>query len=315
MRSRGPVALVMVTLITGGSAAACLRGDKAAPSTERQMAEAGLMAPPATMAPPRPEQLPARGDIASRPQAVAAAAPAPGPQGSAPLAAMTAALKLIRTAQVSVEVSSYEAAAEKVARLAEAHGGYVAESQAGRAANDRRLGTVTLKVPAARFAAALADLKALGTVESEQVATQDVTKAYSDLETRLKVKRDTAERLREILRTRTARLSDVLEAERELARVTEEIEHMEGERRFYDHQVSLSTISAQLHEPEAMVRPGAFAPVSEALHSSVSVLATSLGALIFALVFLTPWLVLALVAWKVVRVVRARRRPPATIAG
>ena len=42
----------------------------------------------------------------------------------------------------------------------------------------------------------------------------------------------------------------MLEAERELARVTEEIEQAEGERRFYDQQVALSTlIAVTLQEP------------------------------------------------------------------
>ena len=160
----------------------------------------------------------------------------------------------------------------------------------------------------ARFGAALAALKGLGKVKAENVSTQDVTKAYTDLETRLKVKRDTADRLRELLRTRTADLPDVLNAERELARVTEEIEQMEGERRFYDQQVAFSSITLALAEPHAIVEPGVFAPLGRALRDSVEVLVQSLAGLVYLVVALSPWLVLAYVVYRAVKAVRARRK-------
>jgi hypothetical protein len=246
-------------------------------------------------------------------QAVSAGAPAPssGPAAGGGLAAAFASLKLIRTAQATLEVADFERAAREVARIAEGLGGYVADTQATRGPQDRQSGTVTIRVPAERFAAAMEGVKGLGKVRAESVSTQDVTREYADLETRLRVKRDTAERLRELLRARTAKLADVLEAERELARVTEEIERMEGERRFYDQQVALSTIALTLVEPQALVEPGVFAPIAEALRDSASVLAQSLAALVYLAVLLAPWSVAAFAAWRVFRAVRARRKAAA----
>jgi len=252
----------------------------------------------------------ARGPHSSAKDQAPAAPAAVADKGSAQppaLQAMLAARKLIRTGQVAIEVRSYEEAAEQVARLAESHGGYLADAQASRGAQDRRRGTLVIRVPAERFAAAYAALKGLGKVETETVSTQDVTKAYADLETRLRVKRDAEGRLREILRTRTARLSDVLEAERELTRIVEEIEQVEGERRYYDQQIALSTISAALHEPEAVIRAGALAPLLEALRDSLQVLATSAGALIYLTVLLLPWAAVAALIWMVVRAVRRKK--------
>ena len=122
------------------------------------------------------------------------------------------------------------------------------------------------------------------------------------------MKRETSDRLRDILRTRTAGLSDVLAAERELARITEEIEQAEGERRFYDQQIALSTLTVALQEPSAMVEAGAFAPLTEALRDSLKRAVASLAALVYATVFLTPWLLVAWVMWKLVRRLLARRR-------
>jgi hypothetical protein len=264
------------------------------------------------------ESLRALGYVAGSPGAAAApsaaVANASGVQ-PAGLAAMAAARKLIRTGQIALVVESYVKASDEVKRIAEANGGYLAEAQAQRGAQDRRHGSLTIRVDAARFDQAVAAIRALGDVRTENVGTQDVTKAYADLETRLRVKRETADRLREILRTRTAKLAEILEAERELARVTEEIEQMEGERRFYDQQVALSTLTVTLQEPAAIVEAGVFSPVKDALRDSLRVLSASLAALVYLAVFLSPWLLIASIAWILFRRARARRKAAATSGG
>lgn len=236
----------------------------------------------------------------------APAAPVPGQQAPSGLAAMAAARKLIRTGQMTLTVDSYPKAADEVKRIAEAHGGYLADANAQRGEANRQHGTLTIRVDASAFDAAVVALRGLGTVRQESVNTQDVSKAYTDLETRLRVKRDTADRLREILRTRTAGLSDLLAAERELARITEEIEQAEGERRFYDQQIALSTLTVALQEPSAIVEAGVFTPLTEALGDSLKVLASSLAGLVYLTVFLAPWLLIGFVIYRLAR--RAWRR-------
>lgn len=238
--------------------------------------------------------------------AAGAASGAPAPGG---VEAALLARKLVRTGSLTVEVASYPRASEEVSRLAEAHGGYLAETQATRGTGESLRGTLTVRVPAGRFGAAVAELKKLGKVVSESMTTQDVTRAYADLETRLRVKRETAERLRELLRDRTARLSEVLEVERELSRLTEEIERAEGERRYYDQLVALSTVAVTLQEPEALLREGAFSPLREAAEGAARVLAVSLAAMVYAAVFLAPWVLVLWGLWRLLRRLRRRGRP------
>jgi hypothetical protein len=298
----------VVLLLALAAAPACMRsadqaaqdgtaeGKTASPAERRSLGYAPAAAPPAPA-----EAAEAQG-----------AAPAAQP---APARADLAHLKLIRTGHVTLEVAAFRDAAEQIAELARAHGGYVAGSHSDTAGGDRRRGTLTLRIPAARFDEVFGGVKGLGKVLNDKVDVQDVTKAYFDLETRLRVKRDTEARLREILRTRTARLSDVLEAERELARVTEEIENMEGTRRFYDEQVAFATVVVSLQEPRSVVRPGALEPVREALRESLRLMSQSAAALIYATVFLLPWGVVVAAFWLAWRVRRRRRasRPAAPV--
>lgn len=285
---------VAVALVMSLTLPACSR-DKSAPSTAT--AELPLAA----------QDKAAR----SKEAAGAPAAATQGGGGPAGLAAMVASRKLIRTGQISMEVPVFDQAAQKVALLVAEHAGYVAQTQVTRGHADKQRGTLTLRVPADRFDLVLAGLRPLGKVLSENVATQDVTKEYTDLETRLRVKRETADRIREILQTRTGSLADVLTAERELARVTEEIEQAEGERRYYDQQVALSTLAVEMHEPEALVRAGAFSPIAEALREALGAGAASIAVLIYAIVVMTPWVLVSWILWRVFRAVRRRGKPGA----
>jgi len=254
---------------------------------------AGTPSRPAPLAAPPEEQK------AANARAVAA----PARAAFDPLAAR----KLIRNGQLTLEVRDYGEAADRIAAVARSLGGYVADGQSARGEHDRRQGVLTLRVPAERFEEAVDALKGLGRLLAESVNVQDVTRAYMDLETRLRVKRDTEGRLRDILRTRTAKLSDVLEAERELARVTEEIEGMEGERRYYDQQVAMSTIVLTLREAVPVLQSGVLQTSREALRDSVRLLAASAAVLLYATFALLPWLAVLAPAALVARTFRRRR--------
>jgi hypothetical protein len=299
---RTPVAAALLV----AAVTSCSEGRKSLSSaTSARTDEAAGAPPPASV----PAALRSLGYVQDKPAAAVPAQPAVAPVVATAPGSLATNRKLIRTAQLNLEVPSYDRAAEAVTRAAEDAGGYVAESRAARADAGRRGGSLTVRVPAERFTALLPALKSLGTVTNESVSTQDVTKAYTDLETRLRVKRDAAARVQAILNTRTARLAEVLEAERELARLTEEIERMEGERRFLDQEIALSTIALELHEPASLLGSGPLQPIRNALHGSVEVLITSAAALIYVIVFLTPWLAVTWVAWRII--LWARRRSSA----
>lgn len=200
-------------------------------------------------------------------------------------------LKLIRTGQISIEVPDFEKAAKDLGKMVETLGGYIADTQVHRNPSGSRSGSISLRVPVASYESAGSKIRALGKVMSESSNVQDVTKAYSDLETRLRVKREALNRIRELLRTKAGNLKEVLEAEKEISRITEEIEQAEGERRFFDHQISLSTITVELNEPEpiSLARPSSWWALSESLRDSAAMVAGSLAFMLRLIFILLPW--------------------------
>jgi hypothetical protein len=217
-------------------------------------------------------------------------------------------IKLVRTALMQLEVAKLDTAKSEIERATKAVGGLVVTLRSSRDERGGLSAEITLRVPSSRFDELLPQLRNVGKVEQENVTSQDVSKQYADLETRLGVKQQTERRLRGLLESHTGKLSDVLEVERELDRVVGEIEQMLGEKRFYDHQVALSKVTLSLHEPGSIVKPGAFDPVRRAFRNSLEALATSAAGIVYAAAVAVPWLIVAGLVWFVISRVRRARK-------
>jgi hypothetical protein len=160
---------------------------------------------------------------------------------------------IVRTGQASIEVDSLEPSMAELRRLVQRVGGFVADASVQSGRNQLRSATLQLKVPASRFDELTQGLDPLGRLQSVNVAAEDVSEEFVDLTARVANGRRLEDRLVELLRTRTGKLQDVLSVERELARVREEIERMEGRMRFLKTSAQLSTLSVNLYEPVPLV--------------------------------------------------------------
>jgi Domain of unknown function (DUF4349) len=87
-----------------------------------------------------------------------------------------------------------------------------------------------------------------------------------DVTARVATAQQLERRLIDLLATRTGKLSEVIQVERELARVREEIERYEGRLRYLRARSVTSTLSITVHEPVPVLadRPGTN-PLREAL--------------------------------------------------
>lgn len=155
---------------------------------------------------------------------------------------------IIRSAQLSLITKEFDKARANLEPILKRHHGYVGELKAGGSTGSGRTLNATLRVPADQFDATLTEVKTLGRVESESQSGQDVTSQYVDLQARLSNARNTEQRLTDLLRNRTGKLSDVLQVEQEVDRVRGEIEQMEAERKNMSNQVSYATLNATIAE-------------------------------------------------------------------
>jgi hypothetical protein len=155
---------------------------------------------------------------------------------------------IARTASLRVSVKDFSSARVSVDRIANARQGYVSSLNLSTEKGAPQSLSAKLAIPAAQYDAALADLRALGRVEQEQQSSEEVSAQVVDLDARLKNARETEIQLAEILRTRTGKISDVLEVEREMARVRGEIERMEAGQKQLSNRVAFASIDLTLAE-------------------------------------------------------------------
>jgi len=169
--------------------------------------------------------------------------------------AASATSMIIRTGTASVQVDSLELAIAAVQRIATALGGWVGNTSLSAGAYEVRSATIELKVPSARYDEALAGLRPIGKVETVNSTAEDVGEEFVDLSARTANARRLEERLVTLLATRAGKLEDVLNVERELARVREEIERYEGRLRYLKTRVATSTLTVTVHERAPLVSP------------------------------------------------------------
>jgi len=155
---------------------------------------------------------------------------------------------IVQTASLNIVAKNYDEASAMIEKLVKGRGGYVEKLDAKAQTGNAREMSVALRIPAKQLDGFLADLRQLGHVEQESQSNEEVSADYVDLQARLKSAQATERRLIELLGTRTGRLEDVLDAERELARVRAEIESMQGQSAVMLHRVSYATVQVQLSE-------------------------------------------------------------------
>ena len=102
-------------------------------------------------------------------------------------------------------------------------------------------------VPTESLDQALAKIEVMGEVTHRDVSVVDATSRYVDLMIRIDNLRRMRERLTKLVNEATT-VKDVLEVERELGRVTTELERMEGQMRLLSQQTTYATIRVTLEE-------------------------------------------------------------------
>jgi hypothetical protein len=226
--------------------------------------------------------------------------------------------KIIRNADITIEVPSTVEAQHQVTSIAESHDGFVVTSEAKqRESNDPAQRTLEIKlvvrVPSNQFGRAFDEIKKLaGNTPAEQVTSQDVTEDFIDLEARIKTQKALEVQFLEIMR-QANKIADALEVQRQIAEVRTEIEKLEGRKRFLENRSSLSTINVNIQTPKPIItvtQTGFGHSLREAVSDSISlasdmVLFFARSVIMMVPVFLFVFLPLGLVGRYLIR--RAKR--------
>ncbi|HZL72524.1 MAG TPA: DUF4349 domain-containing protein, partial [Planctomycetota bacterium] len=158
--------------------------------------------------------------------------------------------KIIRNADLHLEVDKYDDAYKAIGEITRAKKGFIAGASTTKLANGKIRATVTLRIPPEQFEETLAELGKLGVVRHQGISTSDVTKQYQDLASRLKSKETLVERLKKVLLEGKGTVKELMEVEVQMGATIEQIESIKGELKYYDNLVGMSTITMQVFEKD-----------------------------------------------------------------
>ena len=260
---------------------------------------------------------------AAPPQRTAATtdAAAPAPASSVPLLAYSYAYSLAAQPEaIRSLVARHEAACIQAGRAAcQLTGADVTE-----VGEDHVRGRLSLRATPAwlsRFRAGLAAeaQAAGGRIVNATVRSEDLSRQIVDTEAALRAKSTLRDRLQALLATRPGRLSELLELERELARIQGEIDATQSQLTAMRTRVATSELVMTYESAGVLAPDGVFAPLRIAAEEFVGMAVVGLATLVRIVAWLLPWaLVLGAVGWVIRRLMRkrqAQRRPPIPAPG
>ncbi len=167
-------------------------------------------------------------------------APLPGDQALD--AANATGPMIVRTGMMDLQVADVDRSIADATAVVTGAGGYVAGSQRSLD-GDRPFASLTFRIPAAKWDATLAQLRALGTkVLAEQTSADEVTAQVVDLDARLKNLRATETQLLGVME-QAVKIPDILAVQNELTTVQGEIEQLQAQRDNLADQAAQGTLT------------------------------------------------------------------------
>lgn len=212
---------------------------------------------------------------------------------------------VIKNARLEIVVIAPDESLETIGHMAEDMGGFVVSANLYKTqtsdGQEVPRASITIRVPAERLD------EAISIIESESdrlplnknIQSQDVTKDYTDLQSRLKNLEAAEAQLMEIMASAN-KTEDVLNVFDQLTRVREQIEVIKGQIKYYDESAKLSAISVELI-PNEIVQPisiGGWEPVGvikDAIQSLIRALQGLVNILIWLALFILPVLIIIVI--------------------
>lgn len=226
--------------------------------------------------------------------------------------------KIIYSAYAQVETTDYESAVEGVYALVEKLGGFMeSTSVSGRNYSDTARGRETnrsaefvIRVPSEHFSQLTGSLSELGNVPYCNTYSENVTRQYYDVQSRLEAYQTQEERLLEMLAIAET-VEDMLAIQQQLTEVQYEIDSLTSTLDNYDNEVRYSTVTISLQEvteytPQPTVTLSYWERMAEGFRRSLKRVGTFFTDLFLQLVSNLP--VLVLIAALVVAAVLLLRR-------
>ena len=229
---------------------------------------------------------------------------------------------IVKNANISIVVDDPSTSLNVISQMAEEMGGFVVSANLYQVELENGVSVsqvdATIRVPAEKLNEALSQIKSQSDQDPlrESIDSQDFTREYTDLQSRLRHLETTEAQLTKIM-DEARDTEDVLAVYKELTWVQEEIEVTKGQIAYYENASDLSAIKIELIADEA-IQPltiGGWQPVGvakNALQILINALKFIVNIVIYLVIFVLPillvlTLIFVLPMWLILRTIKRRR--------
>ncbi|MFL9845861.1 DUF4349 domain-containing protein [Flavobacterium rhizosphaerae] len=155
--------------------------------------------------------------------------------------------KIIKTAFLRFETGSLDSTAAIINSAITRYNGLMQNDLQNKEYNSLTR-SITVRLPSANFEKFIADIsKGIPYFDKRSITADDVTEEYIDVEARMKAKKVLEERYFDMLR-RANKVEDMLQIEKEISAIREEIEAAEGRLRYLASRVNMSTVNIDFYK-------------------------------------------------------------------
>jgi|GEM_PF-2419960 len=195
---------------------------------------------------------------------------------------------VVKDGSMIIEVENYKKFGPQLITLVESFGGYIENSS--ETAGQLVTASFIIRVPAPNFAGLVEQIESMGKVAEKQISGRDVSAEYIDTQSRMRNLQIQEQRLLGLV-DKSQSLDEVLTVEKELVRVREEIEVLQGRLNSLDETVLYSTLRLEVRElPKTRsAREGVLNRTANNFRESASSLSDFLGSLVSGLGWILPW--------------------------
>lgn len=149
--------------------------------------------------------------------------------------------QIIKTGNLRFQTQDLKKTKTKLNRLVLQYNGIIQSDRSGKGHN-QEYHNLSIRIPAEHFQVLIDSIsQGVAYFDQNDITQKDVSEEFIDLEARLKAKRELENRYIELLKQANT-VKDMLEIERELSNIREEIEARQGRLNYLQNQVAYSTI-------------------------------------------------------------------------
>lgn len=154
--------------------------------------------------------------------------------------------KIIKTGNLRFESSDLESSFQTIQKSVTKHKAIIQNDNSGK--DDYSVyRNFTIRIPNQDFDAFISEIsQGVSHFDRKEISQQDVTEEFIDIEARMNAKKKLEARYLQLL-TKANKVSEMLEIEKQLAEIREEIEAKEGQLKYMQNQVSMSTVSIEMY--------------------------------------------------------------------